>query len=94
MNILLFLIPVSIALMGLAVWAFVWAVRRGQFDDLDTPALDILREDVHDRRASTPSTATTDPDDAERAGDAPHRAASPGTDPRGTDPPRSDVARD
>jgi cbb3-type cytochrome oxidase maturation protein len=51
MNILLFLIPVSIVLMGLAIWAFVWAVRRGQFDDLDTPALDILREDAHDRRA-------------------------------------------
>ena len=25
--------------------AFIWAVRKGQFDDLDTPALDILRED-------------------------------------------------
>lgn len=60
MNILLFLIPVSIALMGLAVWAFVWAVRRGQFDDLDTPALDILREDVHDRR--TPTTIATSDD--------------------------------
>ena len=53
MNILLFLIPVSIALMGFALWAFTWAVRRGQFDDLDTPALDILREDAHDRTAAT-----------------------------------------
>jgi cbb3-type cytochrome oxidase maturation protein len=37
MNILLLLIPISLVLLGVAVWAFVWAVRRGQFDDLDTP---------------------------------------------------------
>lgn len=45
MTILLILIPVSLVLLGLAIWAFVWAVQRGQFDDLDTPALDILRDD-------------------------------------------------
>ena len=45
MNILLLLIPLSLMLVGLAAWAFVWAVRRGQFDDLDTPALDILGDD-------------------------------------------------
>ncbi|KAF1687123.1 cbb3-type cytochrome oxidase assembly protein CcoS [Pseudoxanthomonas broegbernensis] len=49
MNILLLLIPISLLLLGAAVGAFVWAVRRGQFDDLDTPALDIL--DEHDRPA-------------------------------------------
>lgn len=42
MNILLLLIPISLVLLGVAVWAFVWAVRRGQFEDLDTPALDVL----------------------------------------------------
>jgi cbb3-type cytochrome oxidase maturation protein len=47
-NILLLLIPLSVMLLGIAVWAFVWAVRRGQFDDLDTPALDILRDDDAD----------------------------------------------
>mgnify|MGYP000855411561 CR=1 FL=1 len=45
MRILLLLVPISLVLLGLAVWAFVWAVRRGQFDDLDTPALDILTDD-------------------------------------------------
>ncbi|MGJ4731232.1 cbb3-type cytochrome oxidase assembly protein CcoS [Luteimonas sp. SDU101] len=45
MRILLLLVPISLVLLGLAIWAFVWAVRRGQFDDLDTPALDILRDD-------------------------------------------------
>ena len=39
------LIPLSLGLLVLAVGAFVWAVKRGQFDDLDTPALDILEDD-------------------------------------------------
>ena len=43
--ILLLLIPLSLVLLGAAVWMFLWAVRRGQFEDLDTPALDILRDD-------------------------------------------------
>ena len=45
MNILLLLVPISLVLLGIAIASFVWAVRRGQFDDLDTPAIDILRED-------------------------------------------------
>jgi len=45
MRALLLMIPISIVLLGIAIWAFVWAVRRGQFDDLETPALDILVED-------------------------------------------------
>lgn len=45
MNILLVLIPISLLLLGAAVWAFVWAVRGGQYDDLDTPPLDILVDD-------------------------------------------------
>ena len=42
MKIIYVLIPLSLMLLGLAVWAFFWAVRNDQFDDLDTPALDIL----------------------------------------------------
>ena len=35
MRILLLLIPISLVLLGVAIAAFVWAVKRGQFDDLD-----------------------------------------------------------
>ena len=45
MNILLLLIPLSLMLLVVAIVAFVWAVKGGQFDDLDTPALDILVDD-------------------------------------------------
>ncbi|WP_028916796.1 cbb3-type cytochrome oxidase assembly protein CcoS [Pseudoxanthomonas sp. J35] len=53
MNILLMLVPLSLVLLGVAVAAFVWAVKRGQFDDLDTPALDILED--NDRPAPPPA---------------------------------------
>jgi len=57
MRILLLLVPISLVLLGVAVWAFVWAVRRGQFDDMDTPALDILREDGPSPGAVKPRAA-------------------------------------
>lgn len=44
MSMLLVLIPLSLLLVGFAVWAFLWAVNSGQFDDLDTPAWEILTE--------------------------------------------------
>jgi cytochrome oxidase maturation protein, cbb3-type len=59
MNILLMLVPLSLVLLGVAVAAFVWAVKRGQFDDLDTPALDILEDD--DRPAPPPPAPAPPP---------------------------------
>jgi cbb3-type cytochrome oxidase maturation protein len=45
MNILLALVPISLLLLLVAIGAFLWAVRRGQFDDLDTPAVRMLHDD-------------------------------------------------
>ncbi len=45
MNIIYVLIPLSIVLMVLALVFFFWAVKNGQFDDLDTPGLDVLDDD-------------------------------------------------
>jgi len=38
-------LPVAAALAATGVAAFIWAVRRGQLDDLDTPAVRILHDD-------------------------------------------------
>ena len=54
MNILLMLLPIRLVLLGLAIAAFAWAVRKGQFDDLDTPALDILDDDPKPQRQPPP----------------------------------------
>jgi cbb3-type cytochrome oxidase maturation protein len=49
MNILLLLIPLSLLLLLGAIGAFVWAVRNGQFEDMDTPPLDILCDTIPDQ---------------------------------------------
>jgi len=45
MSVLYLVVPLALVVVGSALWAFVWASGRGQFDDLDTPALRMLRDD-------------------------------------------------
>ncbi len=45
MTILFLLVPLGVLFLGVAIWAFVWAVRSGQFDDLEGPAHRILMDD-------------------------------------------------
>jgi cbb3-type cytochrome oxidase maturation protein len=39
------LTPVALILAGLGVTAFLWSVRSGQYDDVETPAIRILIDD-------------------------------------------------
>ncbi len=59
MSIIYVLIPLSLLLLSLAIWAFFWAVRNDQFEDLNTPALDILDDD-EDREPEINNPETTD----------------------------------
>ena len=45
MEVVYLLIPLSILLVGVIVWVFFWAIRSGQFDDLEGPAHRILMDD-------------------------------------------------
>ncbi|NLG75971.1 MAG: cbb3-type cytochrome oxidase assembly protein CcoS [Xanthomonadaceae bacterium] len=45
MSILFVLIPLTLVLVVFGLWAFFWAVGNGQFDDLETPAWEVLIED-------------------------------------------------
>lgn len=42
MNILLLIIPISLALALGFLGAFMWAVKSGQYDDTKTPSVRIL----------------------------------------------------
>jgi cbb3-type cytochrome oxidase maturation protein len=46
MNIILVMIPLSLALLIGGVIAFFWAVDNDQFDDMETPSLLALDDDV------------------------------------------------
>lgn len=45
MNSIYLLVPLSLTLVGVAVWAFFWAVDRGQFEDLEDGSRAALEED-------------------------------------------------
>lgn len=45
MTVLFVVLPLAVVFAGGAVWAFIWAARGGQFDDLKTPAVRILHDE-------------------------------------------------
>lgn len=48
MEILYLLIPVSVILVTIAIAIFGWAIKSGQYDDLEGPAYSILYDDDAD----------------------------------------------
>lgn len=49
MSVLFVAVPAALILGGLFVAAFIWAVRRGEMDDLSTPPVRMLFDDDQDR---------------------------------------------
>jgi len=45
MEILYMLIPLGLIVMVIAIIAFLWAIKSGQYEDLDGPAHRILMDD-------------------------------------------------
>jgi cbb3-type cytochrome oxidase maturation protein len=45
MNVLVYLLPIALGLGLTGLLAFLWALRNGQFDDLDGAALRPLLDD-------------------------------------------------
>jgi len=60
MTILFLLIPLGMIFLGVAIWAFLWAVRSGQFDDMEGPAHRILMDDDDPRIPGRSKTAEDD----------------------------------
>lgn len=60
MSLVSVLIPVTLVLVGFGVWAFFWAVRSGQFEELDVAAWEIL-VDEHRDVAEPPASPVEQP---------------------------------
>ena len=45
MSVFYLVLPLALILVAAAVFAFVWAAKKGQFDDLETPALRVVPDD-------------------------------------------------
>ncbi len=52
MAVIFVLLPAALAFAGAALVVFIWAARSGQFDDLDTPGVRMLHDDVDPSRRS------------------------------------------
>ena len=75
MTILYLLIPLTLILLALAVWAFFWAVRNDQFEDLEGPAHRILFDE--DENDLTPEERQRRRDQAEQRDAPPHQDVPP-----------------
>ncbi len=62
MSVIYIVLPLAIVIAGAAVAAYLWTVRSGQLDDLDTPPARILRDDLPRRQP------LAEPSAAERTG--------------------------
>jgi cbb3-type cytochrome oxidase maturation protein len=45
MSVIYIVLPLAIIFALVAVWACIWAIRSGQFEDTQTPALRVLLDD-------------------------------------------------
>ncbi len=48
MEVIFIILPITLGIAALFVGAFVWATRRGQYDDTATPPVRILFRDDDD----------------------------------------------
>ena len=65
MIVVFLVLPLAVLVSGAAVAAFLWSVRSGQLDDLDTPALRMLRDSSGTRRSRACGAASNQRGDLE-----------------------------
>ncbi|WP_019645507.1 cbb3-type cytochrome oxidase assembly protein CcoS [Novispirillum itersonii] len=82
MSSLLMLIPVALMLGLLGLGAFLWALKSGQFDDLDGAAHRILFDDDDDM-VTPRQSAQTPPESPNSPSSGPSGPISPSSGPSG-----------
>jgi len=50
MDVLFLLIPLAVLFLILAVAFFFWAIKRGQYDDMQSEAMSIVIDDYQDQK--------------------------------------------
>ena len=66
MNIILVMIPLSLVLMGAAAAIFFWAVNHGQFDDMQSPGLSPMSDNLTEEKHEEKSEKQTEQGDTEQ----------------------------
>ncbi len=68
MSVVYVVLPLAFLVAAAAVAAFVWAVRSGQFDDVDTPAWRVLHDEPD---PASPEPRAEDSDSQDPSSSAP-----------------------
>ena len=64
MDILFLLIPIAICFLIIALAVFFWAIRDGQYDDMESQGLKVIIDDRQQTQAEKqPSQPINNPDD-------------------------------
>lgn len=74
MSVIFLVLPLAVVLAGVWVGAFLLSARRGQFDELDTPAWRVLFDDDGAAQSKRPAGAPPSP-----LGRTPPAPSLPGT---------------
>ncbi len=61
MSVLYIVLPLALIVVGVAVFAYLWAAKRGQFDDLETPAMRALHDDTSMNKQDPKSRVENEP---------------------------------
>lgn len=62
MNVLVYLVPIALALGGLGLAAFLWSLKHGQFEDLDGAAWRAISDDdLPEERRERPAARSRRP---------------------------------
>lgn len=49
MDIIFLLLPISVTFALIALLSYIWAVKKGQYDDLKTPAIRVLLDEEEEK---------------------------------------------
>lgn len=60
MTVLFLLLPISLAIASVFLAGFIWAVRSGQFEDTETPAMRILPQELRPQPRAESKITTPD----------------------------------
>ncbi|MEL7485150.1 MAG: cbb3-type cytochrome oxidase assembly protein CcoS [Planctomycetota bacterium] len=66
MSAIWIVLPLALVFAGIAVGAFIWTVKSGQLDDLDTPAVRPLVDDAEEPRVAGRKAEPSDHAEADR----------------------------
>jgi len=77
MKMLYVLIPLALMLLAVAAWALIWAIRSGQFDDLESHGWSVVLDD--DQKPPPLPKEKPGDEPVEKPGDEP--GAKPGNEP-------------